>query len=299
MKTSHSNKIATSTGEKLFEVANIVFLILISLLALIPVAHVFAGSFSSSNAIMQNRVAVWPVEFTLDNFRFIMKTSMIWSALWMTIKVVIIGTAINMFLTILTSYPLSKLYLRGRKFLMLFVVLTIIFQAPLIPTYLVVKELGMLNSMWALIIPSAVAAFNMLLCITFFRGLPEELFDAARVDGMSEYRIVWSIVTPLSLPIIVTLILFYAVGHWNNYFMPLLYINDRTMQTLQMYLYFMISEGNNTDMVGAAASEAAGGMLPQAIQMSVIVIATFPIVVLYPFIQKHFIKGATLGSLKG
>ena len=161
--TPRSNKIHVSAGEKVFETANIALLILIGLAALLPVAHVVAGSFSSSDAILQNRVSVWPVEPTFENFRHVMQSSQIWGAFWMTIKVVVIGTAINMVLTVLTSYPLSKSYLRGRKFLMLYVVFTIVFQAPLIPTYLVVKELGMLNSMWALIVPSAVAAFNMLL----------------------------------------------------------------------------------------------------------------------------------------
>lgn len=298
MKITRSNAIRLSVGERSFDALNIIFLAALSLVALIPVAHVVAGSFSSAAAIIQNRVSIWPVEFTLENFKFVVQTPQFWAAGWMTVKVVCIGTAINMVLTVLTSYPLSKMYLRGRKAILLLIVFTLIFQAPLIPTYLVVKELGMLNTMWSLIIPTAVSAFNMLLCITFFRGLPEELFDAARVDGMSEYRIVWSIVAPLSLPILVTLLLFYAVGHWNNYFMPLLYINDREMQTLQMYLYFLISEGDNNDIVGAAAAEAAGGMLPQALQMAVIVLVTFPIVVLYPFIQKHFIKGATLGSIK-
>ncbi|MFI2857970.1 carbohydrate ABC transporter permease [Paenibacillus sp. JSM ZJ436] len=290
-------EIRKSTGEKLFDTMNIILLSLLSLAAIIPLLHVVAGSFSSANAIIHSRVTLWPVEPTLDHYKLVTQTKAFWEAGWLTIRVVVLGTLLNMVLTIIGSYPLSKPYLRGRRPILLFIVFTMIFHAPMIPMYLVVKEFGMLNTIWALIVPTAISAFNMMLCITFFRGLPEEMFDAAKVDGMNDYRIVWSIVTPLSKPILVTLLLFYAVGHWNNYFTPLLYINDRDMQTLQVYLYNLISLGSNNDMASAAAAESSN-MLPQALEMATIVLATLPIVVLYPFLQKHFVKGATLGSVK-
>jgi putative aldouronate transport system permease protein len=262
------------------------------------VLHVVAGAFSSTQAIIHNRVSFWPVEPNLGNFEMVTQTPAFWNAAWMTVWVVVIGTAVNMFLTVLGAYPLSKRGLRGRKVLMLFIVFTMIFQAPMIPVYLVVKSLGLINSFWALVFPGAVSAFNMILCLTFFRSIPEDLFDAAKVDGMGEFRTVWQIAVPLSKPIMVTLLLFYAVGHWNAYMGPLLYINDRSMQTLQMYLYNLVAMGNSSDIAAAASSEAGMNLVPAAIEMATIVLATVPIVVLYPFLQGYFIKGATLGSVK-
>jgi putative aldouronate transport system permease protein len=289
-------KIKQSIGEKVFDSFNVFLLVLLSVIAMVPIIHVVAGSFSSPNAIIHSEVTLWPVGFTFEHFERVINTNAFWKALWMTIQVVFIATLLNMILTIFGSYPLSKMFLRGRKPILLYIIFTMIFHAPLIPMYMVVKELHLLNTMWALIIPSAVAAFNMILCITFFRGLPEELFEAAKVDGMNDYRIVLEIVIPLSKPILFTLLLFYSVGHWNTYMAPLLYINDRDMQTLQMYIYSMM-QGSMSDTPGVAESSLSS--VPKALEMATIVLATAPIVVLYPFFQKHFVKGATLGSVKG
>ncbi|CAH1210802.1 L-arabinose transport system permease protein AraQ [Paenibacillus allorhizoplanae] len=290
-------KIRKSFGEKVFDVSNVSFLILITVAAMLPILYVIAGSFSSSNALIHNRVILWPVEATLDNFKLVANNSTFWKAGWMTVQIVVIGTTVNMVLTMITAYPLSKMDLKGRKFFMLLIIFTMIFSAPIIPSYLLVKNLFLLNSIWALILPGAISAFNMILCMTFFRTVPDDLFDAARVDGMSEYGMVWRIVVPLSMPIVMTLLLFYAVGHWNNYFGPLLFINDRNKQTLQMYLYSLIANGDSDSTAGAAA-EGGIKLSPVAIQMATIVLATVPVVLIYPFLQKHFVKGALLGSVK-
>lgn len=291
-------KLRRSFGEKTFDAFNITLLFLIGLAAMVPILHVIAGAFSSSQAIIEQKVSIWPVDITLENFEIVANTASFWNALWMTIKILLIGTALNMILTILTAYPLSRTYLRGRRPVLVMIIFTMIFQAPLIPMYLVVQSMGMINTIWSVIIPGAIGAFNMILCITFFRTVPEELFDAARVDGMNEFQIVWNVVVPLSKPIIMTLLLFYAVGHWNNYFGPLIYLNDKSMQTLQLYVYSLISRGRSNDLLGSASSEAAMTLLPEALEMATIVLATAPIVIIYPFIQKYFIKGATLGSVK-
>ncbi|OAS22101.1 carbohydrate ABC transporter permease [Paenibacillus oryzisoli] len=290
-------KIRKSFGEKVFDVSNVSFLILITVAAMLPILYVIAGSFSSSNALIHNRVFLWPVEATFDNFKLVANNSTFWKAGWMTVQIVVIGTTVNMVLTMITAYPLSKMDLKGRKYFMLLIIFTMIFSAPIIPSYLLVKNLYLLNSIWALILPGAISAFNMILCITFFRTVPDDLFDAARVDGMSEYGMVWRIVLPLSMPIVMTLLLFYAVGHWNNYFGPLLFINDRNKQTLQMYLYSLIANGDSDSTAGAAA-EGGIKLSPVAIQMATIVLATVPVVLIYPFLQKHFVKGALLGSVK-
>jgi putative aldouronate transport system permease protein len=290
-------KIRKSFGEKVFDFSNISFLTLITIAAMLPIIYVVAGSFSSSNALIHNRVILWPVEATLDNFRLVANNSTFWKAGWMTVQIVLIGTTVNMVLTMITAYPLSKMDLKGRKYFMLLIIFTMIFSAPIIPSYLLVKNLFLLNSIWALILPGAISAFNMILCITFFRTVPDDLFDAARVDGMSEYGMVWRIVVPLSMPIVMTLLLFYAVGHWNNYFGPLLFINDRNKQTLQIYLYSLIANGDS-DSTASAGAEAGLKLSPVAIQMATIVLATVPVVLIYPFLQKHFVKGALLGSVK-
>ncbi|NOU65615.1 ABC transporter permease subunit [Paenibacillus sp. LMG 31461] len=290
-------KIRKSFGEKVFDVSNVSFLILITVTAMLPILYVIAGSFSSSNALIHNRVLLWPVEATLDNFKLVANNSTFWKAGGMTVQIVVIGTLVNMVFTMITAYPLSKMDLKGRKYFMLLIIFTMIFNAPIIPSYLLVKNLFLLNSIWALILPGAISAFNMILCITFFRTVPDDLFDAARVDGMSEYGMVWRIVVPLSMPIVMTLLLFYAVGHWNNYFGPLLFINDRNKQTLQMYLYSLIANGDSDSTAGAAA-EGGIKLSPVAIQMATIVLATVPVVLIYPFLQKHFVKGALLGSVK-
>ena len=291
-------KIKRSLGEKVFDAANVVFLLLVCLLVIIPVLHVIAGSFSETNALIHSKVGLWPVGFNVDNYIIVFESKPFWRAFGITGLVVVIGTILNLVITVFTAYPLSKAYLKWRKYFILFVIVTMIFQAPMIPTYLLIKYLDLLNSIWALIIPSALSAFNMILCVTFFRALPEELFEAARVDGMSEYRVVWSIALPLSKPILITLLLFYAVGHWNNYYSALLYINDSAIRPLQLYLYMLLAQYNTSDYQSSMSSLISFDISPQGLQMATIIVATLPIVIIYPFVQKHFLKGAMLGSLK-
>ncbi|WP_168119561.1 carbohydrate ABC transporter permease [Paenibacillus sp. HB172176] len=290
-------RIRRSMGEKVFDAGNVAFLLLICATVLLPLLHVLAGAFSTSKALMCSEVLIWPVEFTFENMSKVMDNEIFWHAFGVSVIVVVLGTLLNLAITSLTAYPLSKSYLTGRKWLLLVILFTMIFQAPLIPTYLVVKSLGMLNTLWALIIPAAMSGFNTILCLTFFRNLPEELFEAAKVDGMSEYGILFKIALPLSKPIMVTLLLFYAVVHWNSYYMPLLYITDLKWRTLQMYLFNLISQGDMST-TGASGAEFTQ-ITPQSIQLATIVVATIPIIIVYPFLQKHFIKGALIGSVKG
>lgn len=291
-------KIKRSSGEVAFDTANYVILALFCLAVVIPLLYVVAGSLSSNEAITHSEVKLWPVGFNLDNYDFVIHNRVFWRSFGVTALIVVIGTSLNMVLTLLTSYPLSKGWLGGRRAILLFIIFTMIFQAPMVPMYLLIKELHMLDTIWSLIVPSALSAFNMLLCVTFLRSIPEELFEAARVDGMSEYRILWKIVAPLSMPINVTLILFYAVGHWNNYLGPLLYVTDRAKQPLQLYLYNLISQFDMDSAGGQSVLELSSRLTPQGLQMATIVVATVPVIVIYPFLQKHFIKGALLGSVK-
>ncbi|QNK57912.1 carbohydrate ABC transporter permease [Paenibacillus sp. PAMC21692] len=289
-------KIKQSLGEKTFDIGNILFLALMCIIVLIPLLHIIAGSFSSTNALIHSQVKLWPVEFNFDNYGQVLNNSFFWNSFRVTIFITVVGTIINLLLTVLMAYPLSKSGLRGRKIVVLIIVFTMIFSAPLIPTYLVVKSLGLINTLWALIIPSAISMFNVILCLTFFKSLPEELFEAARVDGMSEYGILFKIVVPLSVPILVTLTLYYAVHHWNSYFSAMIYITKPDLRPLQLYLYSMIAQGNTNDVSSNIMEELDTS--PEGLKMATIIVATVPIMFIYPFIQKHFIKGTMLGSLK-
>ncbi|MBO2942419.1 carbohydrate ABC transporter permease [Paenibacillus sp. F411] len=283
--------------ERAFDLFNTLFLLTICLTVILPFLYIIAGSLSSSKALINNEVLLWPVDFSMENYVAVMQNDIFWRAFGVTIFVVTVGTLINMIITVLMSYPLSKMWLRGRRLIMLILIFTMIFQAPLIPTYLVVKELSLLNTVWALIIPTALSVFNVILCMTFMRSLPEELFDAAKMDGMTELGILSRIVLPLSKPIMVTLLLFYAVGHWNNYFTALMYITNPSIRPLQLYLYSLIVQSDVNETM-ASISESAATVSPQGLQMATILVSTIPIVILYPLLQKHFIKGAMLGSVK-
>ncbi|MEF2248783.1 carbohydrate ABC transporter permease [Paenibacillus sp. IITD108] len=291
-------KIKQSFGEKLFDIFNMTLLLLTCAVILVPLLHVLAGSLSETSALIHAKVTLWPVGLNFDNYVLVFKNTTFWRSFFVTVFITLTGTTINMLLTIFTGYPLSKSFLRGRKPFMLFIIFTMIFTAPMIPSYLLVKELGLLNSVWALIVPGALAAFNLILCITFFRGLPEELFEAARVDGMNEYRVVAQIAFPLSMPIVVTLALFYAVSHWNNYYSALLYVTDPDIRPLQLYLYNLLAQFETSDTLSQMNSMVSYDISPQGLQNATIIVATIPIVIIYPFIQRHFIKGAMIGSLK-
>ncbi|MFD0670164.1 carbohydrate ABC transporter permease [Cohnella sp. GCM10027633] len=289
--------IKRSIGERLFDISNIVFLSLACVTVIIPILHVFASSLSSTQALIHAEVSLWPVELNFDNYTAVLNNGQFWRSFGISAFVVVVGTLINMAVTVLMAYPLSKTYLRGRNVIMLMIVFTMIFYPPMIPVYLVVKWLGIINTVWAMIIPVALAQFNLLICLTFFRSLPEELFEAARVDGMTETKMVWRIAVPLSKPIMMTLGLFYAVYHWNNYYTALLYVTKSSLRPLQLYLYNIIAKSEMNEML-SNVTETASTFSPQGLQMATIIVATVPIVLIYPFIQKHFIKGALIGSIK-
>ncbi|SDX93077.1 carbohydrate ABC transporter permease [Paenibacillus sp. CF384] len=290
-------KIRRSAGERLFDISNIIFLALACVTVIVPILHVLASSFSSTQALIHAKVSLWPVDFNVDNYKAVLNNDSFWRSFGISVFIVVVGTLINMAVTVLMAYPLSKSYLRGRNVIMLMIVFTMIFYPPMIPVYLVVKWLGIINTVWAMILPVALAQFNLLICLTFFRSLPEELFEAARVDGMSETRMVWRIAVPLSKPIMMTLGLFYAVYHWNNYYSALLYVTKASLRPLQLYLYNIIAKSEMNEML-ANVAETATTLSPQGLQMATIIVATVPIVIIYPFIQKHFIKGALIGSIK-
>src|SRR5690625_1223665 len=290
--------IKDSPKRKIFIFTKMFLLITISLVSLLPLLHVFAQSFSSGVAIDAGDVAFLPVEFTLDNFLFVFRDASILRAYGVTIFLTVVGTLFNLLATASLAYPLSRKEFLGRKYILLLVLFTMIFSAPLIPTFLVVQSLGLLDTIWALIFPTAISAFNLFVMRSFFINIPDELIDAARIDGMGEIRILFTVVLPLSKPALATLGIFYAVNHWNSYFQALMFIENPKLYPLQIKLRQMIVEDSFTNDPSGDFYSSMIQTSPEGIKMATIVVATIPILLVYPFLQKHFIKGFMLGSLK-
>lgn len=240
---------------------------------------------------------LWPTSPSLDAYRQVLAGGAVSRAVLVSAGITVVGTAISLVATVLAAYALSRRDMIGHRPLLTFLLLTFLFSPGLIPVYLMVKQLGLLDSYWALILPGAVSAFNVVIVRGFFMGLPGELLDSARIDGASEWRILWQIVTPLSRAVIAVIGLFYAVGYWNAFFSALLYLNDSAKWPLQLVLRSFVLQG--TPMAAQQMSDV--GALPpqQATQMAVVVLAIIPIACVYPFIQKHFRKGVLTGAIKG
>lgn len=288
--------VGMTKGQRAFSVFNYSFLIALGFTMLFPFLHVFAGSFSSGQAISQAKVTIFPVSFTLANFQAVLGNTGIWRSFAVTLFVTVVGTFVNLFLTALMAYGLSRKELKGRSLIILLVLFTMIFQAPMIPSFLLVKSIGMLDTLWSLIIPSAISAFNLIIMISFFQNIPQALLDSAKIDGCGEYQTLWKIVLPLSMASLSTIGLFYAVGHWNGYFQAVMYITDSTLYPLQLKLRQLIVE-NQAEQMMQSASLTLQSL--EGIKMATIVIASAPILFVYPFVQRHFIKGSMLGSIKG
>jgi len=291
-----------STGRKIFIAANFVLIMLITIACLIPIVNLLARSFSGSQAIIENRVTLWPVDFNLEAYRHVLNTGEFWTAAWVTVKRVLIGVPVNMLLTILAAYPLSKSnrIFKARKYYSFYFVFLMVFNGGLIPTYIIVSQLGLIDTIWALILPSAVPIFNVILVMNFFRGLPEELEESAMLDGASQWTILWRIFLPLSKPSIATVTLFSLIGHWNAWFDGLIYSNFTSNYPLQSYLQTLVVDIQSTLMSGDLdAIASAMNVNDINLKAAQIFISIIPLFVIYPFMQKYFTEGLTLGSVKG
>ncbi|MCL6458837.1 MAG: carbohydrate ABC transporter permease [Gorillibacterium sp.] len=286
-----------SISGKAFSIINFTLLALIALVTILPFIHVIAGSFTTSAEMAMKKFVLIPTVWSLDAYKFIFSTNTIFRALSVSIGVTLVGTVISMLVTSLMAYGLSRRDLDGRKTIMFMVVFTMLFNGGLIPTFLVVKELGMIDSYAALILPATISAFNMIILKNFFQNIPEGLEESARIDGCSDFGILFRIVLPLSLPAIATVSLFYAVTYWNTYMSAILYLDDNTKWPIQILLRQIVVLASGMDY----SSDLDASVPPpdQAVKMAVIVVATLPILMVYPFLQKHFAKGAMLGSIKG
>ncbi len=293
-----------TTGEKIFYVLNNILLMTLAFICVYPMLQIVATSFSSSRAIVSGEVFLWPVDFNTDAYRSLIRDGQIFRAFWNTVLVTGVGVTLNMIATIMAAYPLSKNRLRGRNVFIWFVLFTMLFNGGIIPTYIVVRTLGLIDSYWSVWFLGLVSTFNLFVMKTYFQSLPQSLEDSAMIDGANDIVILLRIVLPLSLPVIATLILFYAVGHWNSYMNVLIYIPSPSRQTLMVVLRRMINTVQEQMLIGQADGTEGLAFLqqaltPEAIRAGAIVIATIPIMTIYPFLQRYFVKGALIGSVKG
>jgi putative aldouronate transport system permease protein len=281
--------------------ANYLILGVCSLFALYPFWYEIVSSVSSSRAITAGEVFLWPVEFNTEAYQRLFQDGQLFVAMRNTIVVTLVGTALNMTLTVLAAYPLSRRRLLGRSSLLIFITFTMLFITGVIPNFILIKSLGLMDTYWALWLPALISTYNMFVMKTFMEGLPEEVEESAAIDGAGDWRILIQIIIPLCKPIMAALSLFYAVGWWNSYFSVLLYITKTTKQTLTLKLYQMIQQVDQNLLNNLSGSEGVAQVIltPEGIKAAAIVIAVTPILIVYPFLQKHFVKGVLIGSVKG
>lgn len=293
-------RLRESKTDRAFNIFNYVFLAIVALLVIYPLIFVLSASLSNPENVISGDMWLWPKEFTLDAYEKVFQNKDIINGFINTLKYTVFGTILNVIMTILAAYPLSRKDLKGRGFIMAFIVFTIFFSGGLIPTYLLIRDLGMLNTFWVMIIPNAVAVWNIIIMRTFFQSIPHELEESAMIDGAGNFRILWSIVLPLSFPVIAVMVLFYSVGHWNSYFQALIYLQDQEKFPLQLILRQILIQGQTDDMVkGTSESFLSQQLSVEGLKYAVLIVANLPMLMLYPFLQRYFVKGVMIGSLKG
>jgi len=282
-------------GEHIFRYFNVVIMLLVIFLTLLPVLNIVAKSFSDSKHLALNTVTIVPQGFTTKTYEVVMSDLLIWHLYPNTVVSPVSATLESLVLTTLFAYPLSLQRLKGRKFFITFVVITMFFGGGIIPNYLLVRSLEMRNTIWAMIIPGAVSTFNLLVMKAFFEGIPKELEEAAAIDGMSSWGILLKIILPLSKPILATMALFYAVGNWNSWFSAVLFLDNMDQYPVTIYLRNIIAGA----MAQAGGDSDALTEVAANIKAVTIVLTALPILCVYPFLQRYFVQGTMIGSVKG
>lgn len=307
--TKKRSKVRQSRGDRAFGMANGILVALSFIITVYPLIYVISASVSSPDAVMSGRMFLWPVDITWKGYQYILQYSDIWMGYANTLFYTVVGTTINLAVTLPCAYGLSRRDVPFRGVVMTLFLITMYINGGLIPGYINLSELGMLNTRWALLIPGAVSTYNLIVARTFFANtIPWELHEAAFLDGCANFRLFLKIVLPLSAPIVVVMLLYYGVGHWNSYFNAMIYLSDRTKYPLQVFLREILTKGQfAADAVKSGASfteEEMIAMIKQAetanlIKYCVIIVSTVPMMILYPFLQRFFTKGVMIGAVKG
>lgn len=285
-------------SERLFQWVNNTVLIIIGLCMVLPLVHLLAVSLSAPHFVSTKQVLLWPKGLNIEVYKTIFDITSLWRSLAVSIYITVVGTVIALFFNTTMGFALSRNVMKGKKIVIQAIIVSFIFSAPLIPTYLVVKTLMMDNTLWSLMVPNALAPFYIIILFTFFRGVSSELFDAAKIDGCSEFKMYYKIVLPLSKAVLATIALFHAVNQWNSYFQALIFIRDNELRPLQLVVRAWVVDDEASLMVNAGP-EIAEINTPEMIKAGIILFSVVPIIMAYPFLQKYFVKGAMMGSLKG
>lgn len=288
-----------STGDKIFQSFVYVTLAIILIIVIYPLIFVISASISNPEYLLQGKITLLPKGINFDSYAKVFENSDIWRGYKNTIIYVVLGTAINLVMTTLGAYPLSRKDFYGRNVVTALLVFTMFFSGGMIPTYLLIKNLSMLNTVWAMVLPGAVSVYNLIIMRTFFQGIPYEIQESAVVDGASDFQILIRIILPLSKPILAVMTLFYAVTHWNAFFDALIYLSDRNKYPLQLILREILIQSDISGMEAVDDSVIENAMSVEGIKYAIIIVANIPILLLYPFLQKYFVKGVMIGSIKG
>lgn len=285
-------KIKESVASRLFDTFNVLLMILLVIVMLYPMVYVFSASISDDAMVASGQVLLLPKAVTLHAYETIVKNPDVWISYWNTLRYTVVHTVLTLIVTSAMAYPLAKKWLPGRRAILLMAAFTMLFSGGMIPTFLVVQKLGLLNSIWAIVLPTLISTWHLFIMRTFFEALPDELEDAATIDGCGPLQVLVRIVLPLSLPVMATIGLYTAVGQWNAFFDALIYLNDRSMYPLQIML-------RNILVAGATIQAEGDTSQLQTLKYALIIVATLPILCVYPFIQKYFVQGAMIGGIKG
>lgn len=292
----NSKAVKGDLDSRIFDTINIILLVVFTIIIIVPLWNVIVSSFSSGRALAEGGFIFWPTEFSLENYQAVFRDAGIWQAFFISVAKTLIGVVTHVFFCAMVGYGLSKQYVRGRKFYVAMGVVTMFFSGGMIPTYLLIKDLGMLNSFWVYIIPALLSFYDVIILMNFFRSVPDSMEESAKIDGAGDWRIFLSIFIPLSMPAMATIALFNGVGQWNDFMTAKLYITDQSLYPLQMMLYEIIVQSQTQSMqnIGSVAIETT----TKGVQLATIVVTTLPIVAMYPLLQRYFISGMMLGAVK-
>lgn len=276
------------------------FTFLMALCVLVPLVFVIAASFSSPDALLSAKVFLWPVDFTLRGYKMVVEHDMLPTGFKNTIIYALLGTSINIFMTVIAAYPLSRKDLKIRNAVMMLFAFTMLFNGGMIPTYLLVRDLGLVDTIWAMVLPNAMAVWNLIITRTYFQTtIPDEMLESANIDGCDDFKFLIKMVVPLSVPIIAVNVLLYAVGHWNSYFNAMMYLNNNTLYPLQLVLRDILIQDDTAGMSMDVTKQLEKQQTRYLLQYSTIVVGTVPVMLLYPLIQRYFVTGIMVGAVKG
>lgn len=274
------------------------FLIVCGLATLLPLANILSKAISDESAVISGKVGIIPVGFQLNTMKYVVSSSQFLHSIGISLLITVVGTFLAILITALTAYPLSKRHLPGISFIMLLFIFTMMFNGGIIPNYLLMKQLHLINNLWSIMLPALISVFNMLVIKSYYESLPEALEESAKMDGARNFTILFKIIIPLSVPVIATIALFYAVYFWNDYFHPMLYINDAGLKPLQLYLRDIVMDADSSNAMNKSVDDMMN-VSPEGIRAATVIASIIPMLLVYPYLQKHFVKGVLIGSVKG